>query len=101
MLGELEGRLHQVAGGAVGLQLRAGHGFAVALVEDWLRVKRVDVGHSSVEEQKDHPLGFRREVGAGGCSFGQAEEAKAAADTAQYVSSQHGLVHRREFAGGE
>gem|GEM_PF-6093761 len=90
---ELEGRFHQVAGGAVRLQLKAGHGIAVALIEDGLRVKSIDGGHSSVQEQEDYPFGFGGEGGGGG-GFRQAEKAEAAADAAQHVWSQHGLVQR-------
>jgi len=48
VLQKLEGRLHQVAGGTVRLQLGAGPGLAVALIGDGLRIKSIDGGHSSV-----------------------------------------------------
>ena len=61
---ELERRLHQHAGAALGLDLLARQRLAVVLVEHRLGIEAVDLRHATVHEQKDDLPGPGREVGA-------------------------------------
>jgi hypothetical protein len=59
---ELERRLHQFAGSALGFDVSAGKRLAVILLERGLRIEAIDGGASSVHEQEDHAFDALRIV---------------------------------------
>ena len=59
---ESERGLHQVAGGAVGPDLGAGHGFPVVPVQLRFGVEAVHLGEAAVEEEEDHVFGTGGEM---------------------------------------
>ena len=118
MLLELERRLHQVAGLALGQDGAAGQGLPVVLVEHRLVVERVHVRHAAVHHQEDDALGSRLEVQPGQHAalaagwyvrrrgrlrqrrvqhLRQRDEAEAAAQARQRLASGHG--HELVIAG--
>jgi hypothetical protein len=63
MLMEFPRRLEQVSGGGkLHTRLRARVGLAVIAIQQRLGIKRVDVRRATLHEQKDDPLGPRREM---------------------------------------
>src|SRR5438105_262572 len=55
-------RAHQVAGRAICYYLWSGHRLTMVLGKHWLRIETVQVRKPAIEEQKNHILGFCREV---------------------------------------
>ena len=58
----MNGDAQQVAGLALRLQIAGGHRLAVILGQHRLRIERVHLRRSAIQEQKDDVLGLRREV---------------------------------------
>ena len=97
---ELEGRLHQFAGAAFGLDVTAGHRLAVVLLERRLRIEGVDGGQSAVHEEEDDALDSLRmiELGDAQAAIGERDRSRAGQRLAEHAGESHHAEAVANFA---